>query len=99
MASPLTLNGLGPIQTPWQNPVPAPTVAPTFQDALVKGLSDLKTMNEQTTQSIGQSLTSGDLAMVETFTTVREADLAFRLTMQIRNKLVDAWQQLQNMSY
>jgi len=37
--------------------------------------------------------------MVETFTALREADLSLRLMIQIRNKLVDAYQELQQLRF
>ena len=37
--------------------------------------------------------------MVESFTAMREADLALKLTMQIRNKLLDAYNEIQQMRF
>ncbi len=40
--------------------------------------------------------TGGEVNPAEVLTAVQKADLAFRLTMQIRNKLVPAYQEVQN---
>lgn len=82
-------------------PVPfAATNAPPptgFQDALWQALSQVNSLNTEAQQSVEQSLVGDDLTMVESFTAVREADLALRLMIQIRNKLLDAYQEIQQL--
>ncbi|MDZ4686360.1 MAG: flagellar hook-basal body complex protein FliE [Planctomycetaceae bacterium] len=81
---------------------PAATAAPAtsgFQDLLTQSWTDTVQQNADAQQMIETSLVGDDLAMVETFTALREADLSLRLMMQIRNKLVDAYQELQQMRF
>lgn len=87
------------LQQPAARPAPAVANGPGFQDSLERALRDVSQMNAQVNEQIAEGLTTGEPGMVETFTAVREADLAFRLMLQLRNKLVDAWQQMQNMTY
>ena len=41
-----------------------------------------------------QLLTGGDVNQAEVFTSMQKADMSFRLLVQIRNKLMDAYQEL-----
>lgn len=68
-----------------------------FQDALLQAMGQVQGMNQQAQTSIENSLTGNDLTMVESFTAVREADLALRMMIQIRNKLLDAYQEIQQL--
>ncbi|MFO0916893.1 MAG: flagellar hook-basal body complex protein FliE [Planctomycetaceae bacterium] len=80
---------------PQQEAAAAP--ATSFQDALWQALEQTNTMTNQAQGSIEQSLVGDDLTMVESFTAFREADLALRMMLQIRNKLVDAYQEIQQL--
>jgi flagellar hook-basal body complex protein FliE len=82
--------------------LPAATGAPAtdgFQDLLVRTWNDTVQQNADAQNAITTSLVGEDLAMIETFTALREADLSLRLMMQIRNKLVDAYQELQQLRF
>ncbi|MFO0939915.1 MAG: flagellar hook-basal body complex protein FliE [Pirellulales bacterium] len=39
-------------------------------------------------------LTGGDVSQAEVLTAVQKADMSFRLLMQIRNKLISAYEEL-----
>jgi flagellar hook-basal body complex protein FliE len=93
--SPLLLTGAA-----WPSAQPAaPTTDAGFAALLQQSLDQVQGLNAAATDAVERSLLGDDLPMVETFTAVREADLALRLTLQIRNKLVDAWQELQQMRF
>lgn len=47
-------------------------------------------------QAVEQLATGGEVSPAEVFTAVQKADLAFRMMMQVRNKLVQAYQDVQN---
>jgi flagellar hook-basal body complex protein FliE len=81
---------------------PIPFRAPPAQDkqfaeALRQALGEVQTLNRKSQSSIEDSLTGDDVTMIESFTALREADLALRLMIQIRNKLVDAYQEIQQL--
>jgi flagellar hook-basal body complex protein FliE len=70
-----------------------------FQELLSQTWTDTARQNDSAQLAVETSLAGEDLAMVETFTALREADLSLRLMMQIRNKLVDAYQELQQLRF
>ena len=53
-------------------------------------------MQQEANSAIETMAVGGDVNPAEVLTAVQKADLAFRLTMQIRNKLVAAYQEVQN---
>jgi flagellar hook-basal body complex protein FliE len=84
----------------WPAMQPQVDVAATgFSDLLAKTWTDTTRQTASAQQAVETSLVGDDLAMVETFTTLREADLSLRLMMQIRNKLVEAYQELQQLRF
>jgi flagellar hook-basal body complex protein FliE len=85
-----------PVGGPAPLPLPGPP-AVGFQDVLRQALVQVQSLNHEARTSVEQSLVGDDLTMVESFTAVREADLALRLMIQIRNKLLDAYQEIQNL--
>lgn len=44
---------------------------------------------------VHQLLTGGSVNQAEVLTAVQKADLAFRMMLQVRNKLMDAYRELQ----
>lgn len=86
-----------PVAGPIHGLRPALPANSGFQDALLQALGQVQSLNQQAQASVEHSLTGNDLTMVESFTAVREADLALRLMIQIRNKLLDAYQEIQQL--
>lgn len=86
-----------PVAGPIHGLEPKPLADASFQDALRQALGQVQSLNANAQTSVEQSLAGGDLTMVESFTAVREADLALRLMIQIRNKLLDAYQEIQQL--
>ncbi len=76
---------------------PAKTDETGFQDALRDALRQTQALSSQSQRSVEQGLAGNDLTMIESFTAVREADLALRMMIQIRNKLLDAYQEIQQL--
>ncbi|OYW24734.1 MAG: hypothetical protein B7Z55_01350 [Planctomycetales bacterium 12-60-4] len=70
-----------------------------FGELLTQSLQDTQALSAKANNSIESSLIGEDLSMVETFTAMREADVALRLMLQVRNKLVDAYQELQQIRF
>ncbi|WP_246419396.1 flagellar hook-basal body complex protein FliE [Aporhodopirellula rubra] len=58
----------------------------------VKGVNSMQTGADSMMNSL---LTGGDVNEAEVLTAVQKADLAFRMLMQIRNKLMDAYREVQ----
>ena len=53
-------------------------------------------MQQQADQAVQQLVTGGDVNPAEVLTTLQKADMSFRLMLQIRNKLVQAYQEVNN---
>jgi flagellar hook-basal body complex protein FliE len=96
------------INTTGLTPLAWPTAAPRadvaagstgFAELLQQTWQDTQSLTGKSGAAVESSLISDDLSMVETFTAMREADIALRLMMQIRNKLVDAYQEVQQMRF
>lgn len=98
MISPLSLmSGTPGLQMPQGLPSAGTPPAGTFQETLLQSWQQMQGVQGDAQQAIQAALSSDDPALVETFTAVRESDLALRLMIQIRNKLLDAYQEIQNL--
>ena len=65
-----------------------------FSDMLVGGVAKVNDMQNSANGQMEQLLTGGDVNQAEVFTSMQKADMSFRLLVQIRNKLMDAYQEL-----
>lgn len=68
----------------------------SFKDYLLNSLDQVNSMQQEANQAIEAMAVGDDVNPAQVLTAVQKADLAFRLTMQIRNKLVAAYQEVQN---
>ena len=65
-----------------------------FSEMLVGGVAKVNNMQLSADGQMEQLLTGGDVNQAEVFTSMQKADMSFRLLVQIRNKLMDAYQEL-----
>lgn len=72
-----------------------PVGAVNFQDMLMNSLSETNAMQQSAQTAIETSLSGGDITQVEVVSAVKKADMALKLMIQIRNKLYDAYQEVQ----
>jgi flagellar hook-basal body complex protein FliE len=83
-------------------PVPmapgAPGAAPqtAFKDFMLQSLDQVNTMQLDANSAVQNLMTGGDVNPAEVLTAVQKADLAFRMMLQIRNKLVQAYQEVKD---
>lgn len=68
----------------------------SFQDFLVDSISQVNAMQTEANRAVETMATGGDVSPAEVLSAVQKADLAFRLMMQVRNKLVQAYQDVQS---
>ncbi len=68
-----------------------------FQNLLLNGLDQVEQMQSQADQTVQKLLIGDDVNTAEVLTAVQKADLAFQLMMQIRNKMVDAFQEIKEL--
>ncbi len=73
------------------------TEGPSFADTLAQSLDKVNSLQKEADVAI-QDFVAGDTRNIhETMIAVGKADLAFRLTMQVRNKMVEAYQEVMRM--
>lgn len=70
-----------------------------FGQFLMRGLSEVNTMQHDADDAINQLLTGAEVNSAEVLTTVQKSEMAFRLITQIRNKLLSAYEELNNMRF
>ena len=88
--------GFGPVSRA-AAPV-APPAGPDFGAMLAEAVTEV---NAHATAADGlttRALLGENMTQAEVFTAVRKADLSLRMLVEVRNKLVEAWQQLQNVT-
>jgi flagellar hook-basal body complex protein FliE len=70
--------------------------AQPFKNVLLEALDQVNTMQSQANEAVNQLVTGGDVNPAEVLTTLQKADMSFRMMLQIRNKLVQAYQEINN---
>ncbi len=74
----------------------APPADGSFKDFLLKSIEEVNSMQQAADRAVEQLTTGGDVTPAEVLTAVQKADIAFRMMLQIRNKMVQAYQEIQN---
>jgi flagellar hook-basal body complex protein FliE len=101
---PSSINGLG-MPTPPLAPLLAPagpasvstTEPPLFGKMLLQSLSQVNGLEQSAQAAVEKSFTGDDVTQVEALTSMKKADLALRLMVQIRNKVMDAYNEIKQM--
>ncbi len=73
-----------------------PTGGAEFKNFLLSSIQEVNSMQGDADRAVQALATGEDIAPAEVLTAVQKADLAFRMMMQIRNKLVDAYTNIEN---
>ncbi|MEM8864203.1 MAG: flagellar hook-basal body complex protein FliE [Planctomycetota bacterium] len=68
----------------------------SFKNLLVDSIKNVNSMQQQADQAVEALFTGGDVNPAEVLTAVQKADLAFKLTMQMRNKVMDVYQEIKD---
>jgi flagellar hook-basal body complex protein FliE len=96
------MNAINPLNFPSPPPLLNPEIGPakqgatSFKDMLCDSIKQVNTMQLDADKAVEQMFTGGDVSPAEVLTAVQKADLAFRLTMQMRNKLMDVYQEVRD---
>ncbi len=69
---------------------------PSFKDFLLQSIQEVNSMQQQADQAVEKLATGGDVSPAEVLTAVQKADIAFRMMIQVRNKMLDAFNEVQN---
>ena len=67
-----------------------------FKNLMLQAIDQVNNMQTAANQAVEQLSTGGDVDTAEVFTAIQKADMSFRMMMQIRNKMVDAYQEIQS---
>ncbi|MBL4883872.1 MAG: flagellar hook-basal body complex protein FliE [Planctomycetaceae bacterium] len=68
-----------------------------FQTLLMDSLSEVNDLEQTAQINVESRLLGEDITSAEVFTSMRKAELALKMMMQVRNKLVSSFQELQQM--
>jgi flagellar hook-basal body complex protein FliE len=100
MATPRPLPGVDRLPPNLGAAPPAPgPVGPTsirFEDVLFNSINQVNELDREAQTQIAAGLVDGDLAKAEIFTAVKKADIALRTLLQIRNKVLEAYNEIRN---
>ncbi|GIW90569.1 MAG: flagellar hook-basal body complex protein FliE [Pirellulaceae bacterium] len=66
----------------------------SFRDLLLESLEHVNAMQKDAEQAIEQLASGQEVDVAQVITSIQKADLTFRLMLQIRNKLMQAYQEL-----
>ena len=67
-----------------------------FKDVLLDSIREVNTMQQDANRAVEQLATGEDVTPAEVLTAVQKADIAFKMMIQVRNKIVTAYQEVQN---
>ena len=68
-----------------------------FKSTLLDSLDEVNRLQMDAAKGIQKLSTDPTASMAEVFAAVRKADIAFSMMMEMRNKLVEAYRELQQM--
>jgi flagellar hook-basal body complex protein FliE len=94
------IGGLGPLKGPVA-PGPAPKAAPvegerSFKEILQDSLGSVNQLQKEADQVL-EKYTKGEASQDQVMVAFKKAQIAFEAMLQIRNKLVDAFEEIQRM--
>ena len=69
---------------------------PGFVDLIAKGVSGVNEMQMTSSDQINDLLSGKEVNSAEVLTGIQKADMSFRLLVQVRNKLMRAYEELNN---
>ncbi len=103
MPDPLRINGLGPGQQLGAAGKTAAagaagqTTGPSFKQVLLDSLEQVNRLQQEANDGVEKLMTGQTDNLAEVFGAVRKSEVAFSMLMEMRNKLIDAWQEIQQM--
>jgi flagellar hook-basal body complex protein FliE len=68
----------------------------SFKDFLIKSIQDVNSAQQQADQAVETLMTGGDVDPASVLTAVEKADLAFRMMLQMRNKVMQVYQEVRD---
>jgi flagellar hook-basal body complex protein FliE len=89
------------LQTQSLNPAklsfsPKAEAGSSFKNVFLESIEQVNSMQKSADQAVNSLLTGGDINPAEVLTALQKADLTFRTMMQVRNKLLSAYQEIKD---
>jgi len=102
MSDPLNVHGIqsggvGPVQPRQHTPAAQPAEGESFKDMLLSSLEQVNQLQQEASDGVDKVVTGEADNVAEVFSAVRKAGVAFDLLMEMRNKMVDAYNEIQQM--
>lgn len=69
----------------------------SFKDVLLGSLDEVNALQQEASDGVEKVLTGQTDNLAEVFSAVRKSEVAFNMMMEMRNKLVEAYQEIQQM--
>ncbi|MBI1825608.1 MAG: flagellar hook-basal body complex protein FliE [Planctomycetes bacterium] len=91
------IGGVGSALPPGVAGPPATVEGKDFRSILMDSLNEVNRLQTEADQGVQKLVTGETNNVAEVFATVNKAGIAFDLLMQVRNKLIDAYQEIQQM--
>jgi flagellar hook-basal body complex protein FliE len=66
----------------------------SFKNYLLESIEHVNSMQKDADHAVEQLMTGGEVDTAEVLTALQKADLTFRMMLQVRNKLVQAYQEI-----
>lgn len=70
-----------------------------FTDVLKNAINQVSNLEGSAQQQVGTLIQGGNADMSKVMISVEKADVAFQLMMQVRNKIVSAYQDIEKMQF
>lgn len=101
MSSPVSSLRILPAETPAADASLAfsPEAGSSFSDTLRSALDDVGQLQGQAENKVAGVLTGNGTDVHSALIAVEKADLSFQLMMQVRNKIVSAYQEISRMQF
>ncbi|GMU36562.1 MAG: flagellar hook-basal body complex protein FliE [Phycisphaerae bacterium] len=87
---------VAPLEAPGAGAV-APGSGKDFQSLLMDNLNEVNRLQREADQGVAALMTGETDDVAEVMTAVNKAGIAFDLLMEVRNKLLDAYREIQEM--
>lgn len=87
-----------PMLLPGQSPGQAGAAndSSSFKNFLLESIREVNSMQQAADRAVEKLVTGGEVNPAEVLTAVQKADIAFRLMIQVRNKMVQAYEEVKN---
>ncbi len=75
---------------------PSADASSKFKGLLMESIGHVNDMQQQADKNVETLMTGGDINPAEVLASVQKADMTFRLMTQVRNKLLQAYQEVKD---